>query len=367
MFFNFIKRNSRKIRKENGVYFASLVISIVAFYVILSLGEQDVIVYLQTVESDAVERLLLIIPVLYAVSLFFVFFLVYFANRYQLQQRSHEFGLYLMMGMKQSKLFAMIMGETLWNGFVALCIGVPISLFLTELINLASSRLIGMGIIGHEFRISWPGLGMTVSGFIVVQLLAMFILSVIMSRKEPIDLLNEQKEKSQRLLSPKWSIVSFLTGATLLFGTIFLCVSYGLAVLYLRSLDYRIFALIIMIGICGTFILFRGLGSLIGAWVKRKSSSSTGLFVFTARQLQENVLHQWSSLAVSSLLILMAIVCFAFGTSTALNNGAVSNRTVDYTFQGQQEKIVSILNSEELLPYINRYYEMEIGAFRHPY
>ena len=367
MFFNFIKRNSRKIRKENGVYFASLVISIVAFYVILSLGEQDVIVYLQTVESDAVERLLLIIPVLYAVSLFFVFFLVYFANRYQLQQRSHEFGLYLMMGMKQSKLFAMIMGETLWNGFVALCIGVPISLFLTELINLASSRLIGMGIIGHEFRISWPGLGMTVSGFIVVQLLAMFILSVIMSRKEPIDLLNEQKEKSQRLLSPKWSIVSFLTGATLLFGTIFLCVSYGLAVLYLRSLDYRIFALIIMIGICGTFILFRGLGSLIGAWVKRKSSSSTGLFVFTARQLQENVLHQWSSLAVSSLLILMAIVCFAFGTSTALNNGAVSNRTVDYTFQGQQEKIVSILNSEELLPYINRYYEMEIGAFRPPY
>lgn len=364
MFFEFIKRNSRKVRKENGVYFASLVISIVAFYVILSLGEQDVIVYLKTVESNAIERLLLMIPILYAVSLFFVFFLVYFANRYQLQQRSHEFGMYLMMGMKQSKLFVMIMGETLWNGLVALCIGVPISLFLTELISLATSRLIGMGIIGHEFRISWVGLGLTVLGFIVVQLLAVFILSFRMSGKEPIALLNDQKEKSQRVLSPVWSMVSILSGAVLLLGAIFLCVAYGLAVLYLRSLDYRIFALIIIIGTCGTFILFRGLGSLIGAWVRRKSSSSTGLFVFTARQLQENVLHQWSSLAISSLLILMAMVCFAFGTSTALNNSATSGRTVDFTFRGSEEEIVSALVSDKLTPYVNSYYEMELGTFR---
>ena len=92
---------------------------------------------------------------------------------------------------------------------------------------------------------------------------------------------------------------------------------------WLSSLDYRIFALILIIGISGTFILFRGLGSLIGAWIKRKGSSSTGLFVFTGRQLQENVLNQWGSLAISSLLILMAMVCFAYGISTALNNSAV--------------------------------------------
>lgn len=364
MFFDFIKRNSRKVRKENGVYFASLVVSIVAFYVILSLGEQDVIVYLKTVESDAVERLLLMIPILYAVSLFFVFFLVYFANRYQLQQRSHEFGMYLMMGMKQGKLFVMVMGETMWNGLVALCMGVPISLFLTELINLATSRLIGMGIIGHEFRISWTGLGLTVAGFIVVQVLAVFILSLRMSRKEPADLLHEQKEKSQRVLSPVWSVASLFTGAALLVGTIFLCVAYGMAVLYLRSLDYRIFALILLIGICGTFILFRGLGSLIGISVKRKSSSSTGLFVFTARQLQENVLHQWSSLAISSLLILMAMVCFAFGTSTALNNNAAASRTVDFTFQGVEEEIAAAVTSDKIKPYVNSFYEMKIGSFR---
>ncbi|MFC6039654.1 FtsX-like permease family protein [Paenisporosarcina macmurdoensis] len=364
MFFDFIKRNSRKTRKENGVYFASLIISIITFYVILSLGEQDVMLYLKTVESDAVARLLLMIPILYAVSLFFVFFLVYFANKYQLQLRNHEFGLYLMMGMKRSKLFAMIMGETLWNGLVALIIGIPVSLFLTELISLATSRLIGMGIIGHQFSISWVGLGLTVVGFIIVQLVAMFILSLQMSRKEPVDLLNDKKEETQRVLSPVRSIVSILTGAVLLLGTIFLSISYGLAILYLRSFDYRIFALIIIIGIAGTFMLFRGLGSLIGAWIKHKSSSSTGLFVFTGRQLQENVLNQWGSLAISSLLILMAMVSFTYGISTALNNSDTSSRTADFTFRGSENEIVSMMTSDKLEPYVKEYYAMKLDHFR---
>lgn len=358
MFFNFIKKNSHKTRKENGVYFASLVISIVAFYVILSLGEQDVMMYLKTVESDAVTKLLLMIPVLYAVSLFFVFFLAYFANRYQLQRRSHEFGIYLMMGMRRSKLFAMIMGETLWNGFVALLIGIPVSLFLTELISLATSRFIGMGIIGHHFRISWVGLGLTVLGFITVQLVAMFILSLKMSKKEPVDLLNEQKEKDQRSLSPVWGFISLLLGAVLL------CIAYILAIFYLSSLDFVIFALIMVIGISGTFMLFRGLGSLIGIWIKGKSNSSTGLFIFTGRQLQENVLHQWSSLAISSLLILMAMVCFAFGISTTLNRSATSARTVDFTFNGSEKEIVSALTSEKLEPYVKDYYTMKLGFLK---
>lgn len=358
MFFDFIKRNSSKTRKENGVYFASLIISIIAFYVILSLGEQDVMIYLKTIESDAVAKLLLMIPMLYIVSLFFVFFLVYFANRYQLQRRSHEFGIYLMMGMKSSKLFAMIMAETLWNGLIALLIGIPISLFLTEIISLTTSRLIGMGIIGHKFHISWTGLALTVLGFIMVQLLAMFILSFIMSKKEPVDLLNEQKEKSQRILSPLWGWINFIL------GLVFLCVAYILSILHLQSLDNLIFTLILFIGISGTFMLFRGLGSFIGRWIRRKSSSSTGLFTFTGRQLQENVFHQSSSLAISSLLILFAMVCFVFGISTILIQGGASGKTTDFTFEGSEKEIVSLLTSDKLKPYVKDYYPMKLGHLR---
>ena len=362
MFFNFVRRNSRKTRKENGVYFASLVVSIIAFYVILSLGEQDVMQYLQTIESQAVGKLMLLIPVLYGVSLVFVFFLVYFANRYQLKQRSHEFGLYMMMGMEQRKLFFMLMGEVVWNSLVALSIGLPIALFLTELINLTTSRLVGTGIVGHVFRISWIGLILTICGFFLVQLVAMLKLSFTMSRKEPLELLHENKEKSQATMAPKWGAVSLVSGTALLFGTIFLGTAYALAVLYFRDFDYRIFALIILVGLVGTFILFRGLGSLIGVYVKKKGTSTTGLSMFTARQLQENVLHQWSSLAISSLLILMAVVCFAFGTTSALTQDKAT-RTVDYTFNGDKKDIEAVVQSDEVALYVDQFYGMAVHSF----
>lgn len=363
MFFNFIRRNSRKTRKENGVYFASLVVSIIAFYVILSLGEQDVMQYLQTIESQAVGKLMLLIPVLYGVSLVFVFFLVFFANRYQLKQRNHEFGLYMMMGMKQRKLFFMLMGEVVWNSLVALGIGLPIALFLTELINLTTARLVGMRIVGHVFQISWTGLLLTICGFFLVQLVAMLKLSVTMSRKEPLELLHENKEKSQKTMTPKWGAVSLVSGTALLFGTIFLGTAYALAILYFREFDYRVFALILLMGLVGTFILFRGLGSLIGVYVKNKGTSTTGLSMFTARQLQENVLYQWSSLAISSLLILMAIVCFTFGTTSALTQDKAA-RTVDYTFNGAKEEIEAVVTSDEVAPYVDQFYGMAVESFR---
>ena len=55
MFSNLILRNSHRSRKENGLFFSSLVISIVAFYMILSISTQDVMLFLQKMESDAVD------------------------------------------------------------------------------------------------------------------------------------------------------------------------------------------------------------------------------------------------------------------------------------------------------------------------
>ena len=97
MFSNLILRNSRRSRKENGLFFSSLVISIVAFYMILSISTQDVMLFLQKMESDAVDKLLLLIPAFYGMTLGILFFLIYFACKYQFERRRHEFGVYLML------------------------------------------------------------------------------------------------------------------------------------------------------------------------------------------------------------------------------------------------------------------------------
>lgn len=73
--------------------------------------------FLQKMESDAVDRLLLMIPVFYVMTLGILFFLIYFACKYQLQRRRHEFGVYLMMGMRRSKLFLCLWQKILSAAF----------------------------------------------------------------------------------------------------------------------------------------------------------------------------------------------------------------------------------------------------------
>ena len=53
MFFELIRRNSRRSRKENGLFFAMLLIAIIAFYIILSLSRQDIMLFLREMESES--------------------------------------------------------------------------------------------------------------------------------------------------------------------------------------------------------------------------------------------------------------------------------------------------------------------------
>ena len=184
MFSNLILRNSRRERKENGLFFASLVISVVAFYIILSLSKQDVMVFLAKMESDAVKRLLLLIPVFYGMTLGILFFLIYFACKYQLKRRRKEFGVYLMMGTRRSKLFTMLLAEDFLSSILALVIGLPVAVLLSEIISLITAKLVGMGIVGHQFNLFLPAIGFTVAGFLAIKLVAFLILSGKISRQE---------------------------------------------------------------------------------------------------------------------------------------------------------------------------------------
>ena len=104
MFFKLVLRNTKRSQKENLLFMSSLVISIIAFYVVLSLKNQDIVRYIQALESDAINKLLTMVTALYVFTLVVLFFLIYYASKYQIERRSHELGVYLMMGMKRCVL-----------------------------------------------------------------------------------------------------------------------------------------------------------------------------------------------------------------------------------------------------------------------
>lgn len=121
MFSELIRRNSKRNRQENTLYFVTMILTVAAFYIILALDHQDVMIFLKEMERDAVNKLLMLIPILYVVSLCLLYFLVYFTDKYQMEQRSHEFGTYVMLGMKKRSLFQMLFLEELRKYCVCAC------------------------------------------------------------------------------------------------------------------------------------------------------------------------------------------------------------------------------------------------------
>ena len=360
MFCKQVRRNAAKNRKGNGLFFGSLVIAIVAFYTLLSLGEQDVMRYLATIESDAVGKLMMMLPAVYAVSLFFVFFLVYFACKYQTDSRKREFGLYLMLGMKRSRLFFMLFAETLWSSLISLLTGIPIALFLTEGISLATAKIVGLGIIGHHFSFSPDAMLWTVCGFILVQLLSMLVICMNLVKAETAEFFRSGSEKKQAPLSGMRSTACFTLGTGLLIA------AYYLGIFQMHSLRMVVMLAVIVCGILGTFLLYRGLGGFLGQYIRRKSPNAAGLKTFTARQVQENVLSQHKSLAISSLLLLMALSCISYGISMGFGRSG-SRRSVDFSLFGTETEMNAVLEKNDIDEMVEDSYPLYLSAVKDGY
>ncbi len=336
MFSDLILRNSKRSRKENGLFFSSLVISIVAFYLVLSLSKQDVMIFLQKMESDAVNKLLLLVPVFYVLTLGILFGMIYFACKYQLQRRRHEFGVYLMMGMEKTKLFSMLLIEDMMSSFLALLIGLPVAVLLSELISLVTAKAVGMGIIGHRFSLSGSALAFTIVGFLAIKLAAFSILSSKICTQEIGSLLGDEPEvtKKQR---PKYVYI-----LSLFIGLALLTAAYTMAI---GGTAWQIPGMMFVTELCGffgTLLLFYGMRILIRIFAKMGTGR---LRVFNFRQLEENVIHQSTTMAISSLLILAALCCFGSGLGIVGTNAQSEDHVLDYTFDSYND-----IPSEEMLP-----------------
>ena len=331
MFFKLIRKNGKDSYKENGIYFLSLVVVIIAFYVILSLEKQDVMVFLKEMESDAVGQLFLMIKGVYGLSLFMIFFMVYFAQRYQLQRRNHEFGMLMMLGMPRGRLFGMLMVEDLYTSAISLLCGLPIAIVLSECISLITAKLVGMGIIGHHFSLSLTAVGVTAIGFFVIKLVANLILSAKIVRKEPGVLMREQVEQTYK--NVKW--IREIPGIVIGCGC--LIAAYGI-VLTSEIVFYQLkwMAIVIILGTFGTYWALKGICLFVRVILVKRRKKPV-LHTFTFRQLQENVFGKCMPLTIASLLVLMAIICMAYGISVSVSQAHQYEHGMDYTFVAYDE------------------------------
>lgn len=359
MFSKLVSRNSRRNRKENGLFFGSLFVSVVAFYMVLSLSGQDVMVFLKKMESDAVDKLLALIPVFYGASLFLLFFLIYYASWFQMERRRHEFGVYLMMGMRRTRLFRMLLTEDLRNSMVTLLTGLPAAVLLAELVSLVTARLVGIGLIGHQVSFSWKAVAWTVAGFLLIKLAAFLMLSGRISRQEIGSLLADAPE----VVTKQMPAAVYALAATA--GILFLAIAYGKAISGIAWGEIGQMGLTIALGLAGTMLFFQGLRVLIGLLVK-SSKKDAKLHIFNVRQIHETVIRRSGTMAVCSLLILAALCCFGAGVAITRFYGKSESHVLDYTFtdpdtENDVSRVRQLLTDTRLDQRFSELFEMKTG------
>lgn len=341
MFSKLIKRNSKKYRTNNGLYFSSMIISIIAFYIILSLSHQDVMIFLQKMESDAVNKLFNLIQVFYVASLIILLFLVYYASSMHIEERKHEFGVYLTLGMPRYKLFWMLMLEDFRNNIIALGIGLPIAVLISELISLITAKIVGLGIIGHKFSLSFSGIIFTIIGFMLVKLFAFIILSAKIARKEIGDLLTYTPSGTKKSLAKPFYIFSFII------GVIFLAKAYSNGISGKAWETLADMGITVSLGILGTILIFFGMRLFIDFMINLGSKRK--LHTYNFRQVQELVIQRSTALAFCSLLILAALSLFGVGASISEFSSNKQMHILDYTFMNDNPTIARDIDANKVV------------------
>lgn len=362
MFFKLISRNSKRNRKENRLLFSSLLISIIAFYIILSLPNQDVMIFLADMESDAVKKMLMMIPIFFGITLLILFFLIYYTSKFGLERRRHELGVYLMMGMRRIKLFTMLLAEDFRNSIISLIIGLPVAILLSELISLITARLVGLGIVGHQISFSWNAVLWTTIGFILIKFMAFLILSAKISRQEIGSLLVEAPDGVKKQLP------TFIYPILILLGGICLAIAYFMAIDGDVWNEPTLMGLSVILGFLGTITFFWGLRFLINLAVKAEKKDRQ-LHLFNLRQIHETVIHCSNILAICSLLILAALCCFGSGVAISRFYGQLDQRVMDYTFENVTSindvaNIRQTLEDYQLDTQFSDLFEMRVGQIR---
>ncbi|RRD95474.1 ABC transporter permease [Clostridiales bacterium COT073_COT-073] len=353
MFSKLIFRNSKRNRKDNGLFFSSMLICIVAFYIILSLKNQDVMIFLEKMESDAISRLLSMIPILYAVTLFLLFFLIYYAGKIQLEKRKHELGIYLILGMRRSKLFVLLLLEDIQGSMMALLVGLPIAIFLSEMISLVTARVVGLGIIGHQFSVSGGAILWTAIGFFLVKLVAFLLLGLMIARQQIGNLLAVAPDGARKQLPKGIYVLAVFMGAILL------AKAYYMGISGQSWRDFKQMGMTMIFGLAGTLLLFFGLRVVIGFLIQIKRNRR--LYVYNFRQIEEAVIYSSGKLAISSLLVLAGLGSFGAGVAVGSAYLQTVQHISDYTFTADYATINHGLISHHLDSYFSDLFEVKIG------
>ncbi|MEJ6347712.1 FtsX-like permease family protein [Holzapfeliella sp. He02] len=284
--------------KDYLVLFSGLIVTSAIFYMFLSLSTNPGFLD-DNPTVKIVKQLFLIGNVLLG-----IITLVYvtYANSFLLSMRQRDYGLFMMLGAKSSKIGNLIFIETLFLGILATLIGSFLGIFVTQAVGALLVSSLGLSIKGF-IGFHLPAVLWTLLFFAVLFLLAALFNRIKISATSVLSLLKGNK-KPVTYRRNNWLLaIQAVIGVA------------GLVVAYYESLHIReapnalnAFWIILFGIVLGTYFVFKSSFPVIINLLKKWSwFNNRKLNNFTLNQLKFRITSYTRILSVVSILFAMAV------------------------------------------------------------
>ncbi|NCE63978.1 ABC transporter permease [Pseudoflavonifractor sp. 524-17] len=329
MFFKLARKNVIRSVKDYTLYFLTLLFGVCVFYIFNSLETQWVMESLAAYGGPnkyLVDSILQLIDVVSVFVSFILAFLILYANTFMLRRRKRELGTYMLLGMEQGKIAALLFLETLFIGVLALGAGLALGVVLAQFLSAFTASLFEVTVEEFHFVFSWKGVFKTLLYFGVIFLVVMLFNSFSVARQRLIRLLQANRHnQSLKLRALPAAVVMFAASVILLATAYRMLLTRGLL-----QIDSG-FWLMLALGTLGTLLFFRSLsGFLLQICQSSKKLYYSGMNMFILRQFNSNINTNYLSMTVVCLMLLLAIGIT--GCAVGMNNTIAGSVAKDSPF-----------------------------------
>ncbi|MBR4276994.1 MAG: ABC transporter permease, partial [Lachnospiraceae bacterium] len=326
-------KNIRKSIKDYSIYFFTLVIGVIIFYVFNAIESQTIAL---SVSRRSYETIELMNQFLSTVSIFVAIVLgglIIYASRFLIKRRNKEFGVYLTLGMSKRKMSVMLFFETLLIGVISLGIGLVLGVAVSQLMSVMVANSFEADMTRFTFVFSPKAAIKSCIYFGIMYVVVMIFNTISVGKCKLIDLLHgDKKSERMSLKNPVLCAVIFLIAAAVL------GFAYYRMIHILKMNNAKQVGFVLLMGAVSTFFIFWSLsGMMLTLFRGMKGVFFKKLNSFTLRQFSYKANTMVVSMTVICLMLLLTIVLLgtAFSLSRSLN-GNIKNllKTDLYLYKG---------------------------------
>ena len=141
MLFKLALKNIKKSVKDYSIYFFTLVIGVVVFYVFNALDSQTAMLSVSESTREIINMLNMFLNGVSAFVAIILGGLIIYAGNFLIKRRKKEFGVYLTLGMSKRRMSMILLTETIIIGILSLAIGLVLGTALSQFMSVIVANI----------------------------------------------------------------------------------------------------------------------------------------------------------------------------------------------------------------------------------